>query len=161
MFYAIISFFGLLIGLILINKFRSELNDIKKFLKFVAFILIISIILRLFMFINFSYLFLLGMIIGGIVNYFLKNNYLYFGNILILTNFMNNINKIFFSILIFIIGLIYPVLNKINNKIFLISLSLFALPFILLLTNFNLSYNNFLLGFSIGGLAVGFKQDNK
>ena len=145
MFYAIISFFGLLIGLILINKFRSELNDIKKFLKFVAFILIISIILRLFMFINFSYLFLLGMIIGGIVNYFLKNNYLYFGNILILTNFMNNINKIFFSILIFIIGLIYPVLNKINNKIFLISLSLFALPFILLLTNFNLIYNNFLL----------------
>ena len=75
-----------------------------------------------------------------------------------LNNFMDDVNKIFFSILIFMIGLIYPALNNISKKKVIISFILFALPFTLLLTNLN--YNNFILGFSIGGLAVGFNKYN-
>ena len=161
MFYALISFLGLIIGLVLSKKFKSELKDIQKFLKFVVFILIMSIILRLLLLINFSYLFLSGMIIGAVVNYFLRYNYLYFGFILMLANLMNELDQIFFSISIFILGLSYNALIEANKKNIIIIIILFALPFGLLFTNLASDYFDFLSGVSIGGLAVGFKQFNK
>ncbi|MEK6841436.1 MAG: hypothetical protein AABW57_01285 [Nanoarchaeota archaeon] len=156
MLFTLISFLGLVIGVILSREFKNELKDIKKFLRIINLIIILIIILRLLLLIKFDLVFLIGLIIGILINYLVKNNYLYFGSILMSSNFMNDINKIFFSILIFVIGLIYPALNNINKKKIIISFILFALPFILLLTN--LSYNNFILGFSIGGLAVGFNR---
>jgi len=156
MLYSLISFLGLIIGVILSREFKNELKDIKKFLQIINLTIIIIIILRLLLLIKFDLVFLIGLIIGILINYLIKNNYLYFGGILMLSNFMNDVNKIFFTILIFVIGLICPVLNNINKKKLIISFILFALPFTLLLTN--LSYNNFILGFSIGGLAVGFNK---
>ena len=155
MFYAIISFLGLIIGIILSRKFKSELKDIKKFLQLTIFIIFIAIILRLTLLTQFNLLFFMGLILGALLNYFLKNNYLFFGSILTL----NFIDKLFFGILIFIYGLIYPGLNKIDNKKVIISLIFFALPFILLLTS--LDYSNFIIGFSIGGMLIGLKQHYK
>src|SRR3989344_139591 len=145
--HEIISFLGLIIGIILSKKFKDELKDIKNFLKILGFILIISIILKLIFIINFNFIFLIGILAGIIVNYFLKNNYLYFGFTLTLTSFLDNANKVFFSILIFIYGLIYSALNEINRKKIIILLILFALPFLFLLTSLNLIYNNFIVGF--------------
>ncbi|MEK6907386.1 MAG: hypothetical protein AABW45_02565 [Nanoarchaeota archaeon] len=155
MVFQIISFLGLIIGIILSNKFKSELKDIKKFLQLTIFIIFIAIILRLTLLTQFNLLFFMGLILGALLNYFLKNNYLFFGSILTL----NFIDKLFFGILIFIYGLIYPGLNKIDNKKVIISLIFFALPFILLLTS--LDYSNFIIGFSIGGMLIGLKQHYK
>ena len=78
-----------------------------------------------------------------------------------LTNYMNNDNKIFFGILIFILGLTYPVFNGLTKKKLLFAAIIFALPFTLLINNIALNYGTFIIGFSIGGLAIGFKQYNK
>jgi hypothetical protein len=156
MLFAIISFLGLIIGLILSRKFKTELKDINKFLKVIIFITLISIILKLAFLASFNLLFFIGLLIGILITYFVKNNYLHFGFILMLSNFISDMNKIFFSVLIFIIGIIYPALINVSIKRIILSLVLFALPFILLLIN--ISYNNFIIGFSIGGLIIGIKQ---
>ena len=159
--HEIISFLGLIIGIILSKEFKSELKDINKFLKITSYIILIVLILKLVLLAGFSFLFLIGLILGGLVNYFLKNNYLYYGSILMLTNYMNNDNKIFFGILIFILGLTYPVFNGLTKKKLLFAAIIFALPFTLLINNIALNYGTFIIGFSIGGLAIGFKQYNK
>ncbi len=158
MFYALISFLGLIVGLILSKEFKTELKDIKTFIKIISFLVLSFIMLRLILLSKFDFIFLLGLITGFTSNYFIKNNYFYYGFILMLTEFMQNNDKIFFSILIFMLGLNYSVLKNINKKFLILSLILFALPFTLLLTNLTSNYNNFIFGFTVGGLLYGFKQ---
>ena len=159
--YKIISFLGLIIGIVLAKIFKNELRDIKNFLKILGFILIIIIILKLIFLVDINLMFLIGSVIGILMNYFLKNNYLYFGFILVLTSFLDDTNKIYFGILIFIYGLVYSALNNMTKKKIIIMLISFALPFIFLLTNLDLTYNNFIVGFIVGGLAIGINQFDK
>ncbi len=159
--YKIISFLGLIIGIVLVKIFKNELRDIKNFLKILGFILIIIIILKLIFLADINLMFLIGSVIGILMNYFLKNNYLYFGFILVLTSFLDDTNKIYFGILIFIYGLVYSALNNMTKKKIIIMLISFALPFIFLLTNLDLTYNNFIVGFIVGGLAIGINQFDK
>jgi len=159
--YKIISFLGLIIGIVLAKIFKNELRDIKNFLKILGFILIIIIILKLIFLADINLMFLIGSVIGILMNYFLKNNYLYFGFILVLTSFLDDTNKIYFGILIFIYGLVYSALNNMTKKKIIIMLISFALPFIFLLTNLDLTYNNFIVGFIVGGLAIGINQFDK
>ena len=159
MVFQIIGFLGLIIGIILAKEFRNELKDIKNFIKIISFIVISGIIIRLILLANFSLMFFVGLLIGLITNYFIKNNYLYYGSSLMLASSMHINDEILFSILIFILGLTQSALKKINRKFLLISLILFALPFTFLLTNLN--YGGFIIGFSIGGLAIGINQFNK
>jgi hypothetical protein len=160
MFIEIISFFGLVIGYILAEKFKSELKDIKKFLQIISLAAVIFIILKLIYDIKPDLLILIGIILGLLINYFLKNNYLYFGSILAI-NSINDLNKMFFSILIFIFGLVNPALNNISKKKIIISFILFIIPLILLYKNFLFSVSNFVVGFSIGGLAIGLARSYK
>ena len=159
--YKIISFLGLIIGIVLAKIFKNELRDIKNFLKILGFILIIIIILKLIFLVDINLMFFIGIILGILMNYFLKNNYLYFGFILVLTSFLDDTNKIYFGILIFIYGLVYSALNNMTKKKIIIMLISFALPFIFLLTNLDLTYNNFIVGFIVGGLAIGINQFDK
>ena len=158
MVFQIISFLGLIIGVILSKKFDYELKNIKSFLKIASLIIIIVLIIMLILLVKINFMFFPGLFIGIAVNYFLKNNYLYYGAILMLSNFIDDNSKILFGMLIFILGLTYPAINKANKKFLIISLVLFALPFIFLLTNVPLNYNSFIVGFSIGGIAIGLKQ---
>jgi len=159
MVFQIIGFLGLIIGIILAKEFRNELKDIKNFIKIISFIVISGIIIRLILLANFSLMFFVGLLIGLMANYFIKNNYLYYGSLLMLASSMHVNDKTFFGILIFILGLTQSALKRINGKFLLISLILFALPFTFLLTNLN--YSGFIIGFSIGGLAIGINQFNR
>lgn len=156
MIYAIISFLGLLIGIILAEKFKGELKNIKNFLRITGFIIILIIILRLIFIADFDLMFLLGIILGLAINYFLKNNYLYYGFILTLSN--NIRDQIYFSFMTFILGLNHAALNLISKKKILLSLILFLFPFAFIFIGYNL--NNLFVGFSVGGLIYGFKQFN-
>ena len=158
MFYAIISFLGLIIGTILSREFKNELKDIKGFIKIISFIATISLLLALISLAKINLVLLIGLFTGLMTGYIIKNNYLYYGSLLTLLNLNNNI-KMFFSMLIFILGLGYPALNNINKKRMFINLILFALPFTLVLVNFN--HSEFIIGFCMGGLAFGIRQFNK
>lgn len=160
MVFQIISFLGLIIGMILINNFKKELKDIKNFLKIINFMILFIIILYLLYLAKINLLLIIGVIIGIIASYFI-NIYFYYGLILTLTSFMGNSNKILFGILIFILGLIYPAVNKVDKKKVILILIIFILPFILLLTNLTLKYNNFISGFIIGGIIIGLTRYNK
>lgn len=146
--------------MILINNFKKELKDIKKFLNLINFIILFIIILYVLYLAKINLLLVIGIIIGVITSYFI-NIYFYYGLILTLASFMDNSNKILFGILIFILGLIYPAVNKIDKKKLILILIIFILPFILLLTNLTLKYNNFIFGFIIGGIIIGLTKYNK
>lgn len=146
--------------MILINNFKKELKDIKNFLNLINFIILFIIILYLLYLAKINLSLVIGIIVGIILSYFI-NIYFYYGLMLTLASFMDNSNKILFGILIFILGLIYPAINKVDKKKFISILIIFILPFILLLTNLALKYNNFISGFIIGGIIIGLTKYNK
>lgn len=160
MVFQVISFLGLVIGMILINNFKKELKDIKTFLNIINFIILFIIILYLLYLAKINLLLIIGVILGIIGSYFI-NIYFYYGLMLTLASFMDNSNKILFGILIFILGLIYPAVNKVDKKKVILILIIFILPFVLLLTDLTLKYNNFISGFIIGGIIIGLTRYNK
>lgn len=140
--FILLSFIGILIGVLIARYTKEELNPGKKYFILIERVCLIIISLILIYNYKISWTVLLGLAIG----YFLNINYLVFGLILVLTN------NIYASLIIFIYGLPYGSMLK-NNKInkILKDLVLFLLP-ILLLNNFNLT--NELISIATGVLFI-------
>jgi len=138
----LISFLGLIIGYILALNVKEELILGKKYFNlFEKLILIILIVFA----IKLNYLFFLGLLIGVIINYFIRRVYLFLGIISLIPNFI---------ILVFLFGLFHGTLNyikfrKINYKDILINLILFIIPLIINIKN------DLFIGIGIGGIIIG------
>lgn len=156
MLTAILSFLGLIIGYILASKTKEELNPGKKWFIAISIIILLMLIIILFKKnIYFNYEFFISILIGLLLNYFIKRTYLFLG----LTAALLNENRLI-TIIIFIFGLSYGTLEyikfkNINYKSILINFILFIIPVILLFQDYNNIFNHILTGSAIGGTLIG------
>ncbi len=156
MLTAILSFLGLIIGYILASKTKEELNPGKKW--FIAISITALILLIIISFKNniyFNYEFFISVLIGALLNYFIKRIYLFLGLIAALLN-----ENRLITIIIFIFGLSYGTIEyiKFKNmgyKSILINFILFISPIILLFQNYNNIFDHILAGSAIGGILIG------
>ena len=152
----ILSFLGLIIGYILASKTKEELNQGKKWFIYISTsALILLIIISFNDNIYFNYEFFISILIGMLLNYFIKRIYLFLGLISIT---LSNNNLV--TLIIFIFGLSYGTLEyikfkNINYKSILINLILFIVPIILLLYKHKDIYDHVLIGNAIGGILIG------
>ncbi len=165
MFIEIISFLGLVIGYLLAKNIKEELIPGKKWFLILSRLMLLILIIIL---LKFNFEFLIALIIGIILNYFIKKIYLFLGLILAL-----NINNILLSLIVFIFGLAYGTLeyikfNKINYRSVLINFILFIMPILILFNKFTMIYNNVLTGLAVGGMIIelfrtnsGFKEKKR
>lgn len=174
MIIALLSFLGLVLGYILASKVEEELNQGKKWFNILAILILVFLLIELFLSAKFNFSFLIALVIGGIINYFIKKTYLFLGIIAVLASFIDKNIILLLSLLIFIFGLAYGTLNyikfkKININNVLINFILFILPFILLLfKDFALNYRDILAGSATGGIIIailqlssGFKKEKR
>ena len=145
----ILSFLGLIVGIILANYTKEELKTGKKyFIILYKFILFITIIYSLFLSELNYYLF--GAILGIISFIFLRNIYLYLG--LLIFSTLN----LYMFYLVFLFGLPYGSLiysKKNLRNIVLNSFIWFVAAALILLVDIN---QTFLLSFSAGALFMAF-----
>lgn len=148
-FPIILSFFGLIAGIILAHYTKEELKTGKKyFIILYKFILFITIIYALFLSELNYYLF--GAILGIILFIFLRNIYLYLG--LLIFSTLN----LYMFYLVFLFGLPYGSLiysKKDLRNIVLNSFVWFVAAALILLIDIN---QTFLLSFSAGALFMAF-----
>jgi hypothetical protein len=150
MIIGLISFLGLIIGYIIAHNTKEELNLGKKYFELFAGLILLSLI---FLLIKFDLYFLIGIILGIMINYFIKKIYLFLGISFLLNNLL-------LSFLIFIFGLFYGTLDyikfkKINYNDILINFILFIFPLILIKLNINL-----LKGVLVGGILIELSRIN-
>src|SRR3989344_6449876 len=147
----IIAFFGLIAGF-LINKFtKEELENGKVYFLWLKRTIIVILF---FILLIKSYDRYFALVIGLVVGYFLRKEYLYLG--LSLASGFYIIKEIIAS-LVFIFGLAYSGLNHktINKKQIFYNFVFFMASFLILLMPGNLS--NDLMAFSVGALLWGIK----
>ena len=160
----IIAFLGLIIGQVLASQVKEELKLGRKWFLLIAKILLLVILFKLVLLAGPSLSFFIALLIGLVVNYFLKKIYLYFGFLILLSNFMNLNDKLFFASLIFIFGLafgsiVYIKFKKFNYKISLINLVFYLIPVLFLLSkDFVVANGSLFTGFIVGGLIIGFNK---
>lgn len=148
----IVSFLGLIIGMIIAKFTKEELKQGKKYFILIkkTILLIIAIIL-----LNYSYGNYIWIIPGLVIGYFLKEIYFYLGLALSLSFIINQ--DLFTSTLIFLFGLPEGTLIYYKNKPLikktLLNLILFLIPFIVLLTNLGET----LLPFVAGALLINIR----
>jgi len=168
MLYTIVSFLGLVLGYILASKTKEEIIHGKNYFKIIAILLLILLLIILIKGLDFfNFEFFLVLVIGFILNYFIKRTYLFFGLSLAILN-----DKLLISLIIFIFGLTYGTLEYIKNKKLnyniLINFALFIIPIILLLNKFTMIFDTVLIGFAMGGIlselarfGFGFKKEKR
>lgn len=132
--YSVIGFLGLIIGETFRRKFREEVNE--RYFKLIKNIMLLIILIILIF--NFNIYLIIGVFIGFLFYFLLKNIYFYLG-FMILLGFNEVVGLL--SGLVFVFGLF--------NK-FKIKYVLYFLPLILLIFN-NLNYG-LISGFVIGGI---------
>ena len=148
---SIISFIGLLIGILLAKLSPEELKPGKKYFILLKKIILIAIVISI---IYYSKLSLFGLFIGAFIGYFFKKEYFYFGLALVVSLQLTKFNILLAS-LIFIYSLPYGTLLKKNIiKEININLALFLLPLLFLINNLYLSYDSLLSSFIISALIV-------
>lgn len=148
----IISFAGIFLGVLLKKVAREEVKFGKfgpKYFVWMKRIILFLIIVTLLALVE-SYIYLfLGIVIGLIIGVFLSE-YLFLGVALVIGFMLNNNVLLIISSLSFLYGLPYgSILRKIKLNHILFVTILFFVPFLLLLTNIDLSL---LIGISAGGL---------
>lgn len=158
MLYALVSFLGLILGYILASKTKEELTQGKKYFIILSLLMLLFLLINLVLLTNLNLSFLIALILGLILNYFIKRIYLFLGLALI------NEPSLLLSLVIFIFGLSYGTLDyikfkKISYKNILINFILFIIPLILLLFK-DFTNLNIILGFSIGGILIGIREFN-
>ena len=148
----LVIFLGLISGFLINKLANEEILKYKKFFIILEMILILVIIISLlYGTANFSWI--ISLIIGLIIGYFIRELYLSLGLSLVLSSFITLEMFAFVSSLIFILLMIYNAKNKIKVKNMSISIVLFLLPLILLISDRFIENNiNILLGFSAGVL---------
>ena len=141
--FVLLSFIGLLAGILIARYTKEELAQGKRYFLWIKGICLIIISLILIYQFKLSWVILLGLIIG----YFIDVEYLCFGLVLVLTqNFL-------VSLMVFIFGLAYGSLLKINKlKFILINLILFLIPLVFLVLN--IGYTKEIMSFVIGVLLI-------
>ncbi|MBS3163649.1 hypothetical protein J4427_03080 [Candidatus Woesearchaeota archaeon] len=143
--YSLLSFIGILIGILIAKYTKEELKQGKKYFLWIERASLILILLVIAFNFKLSWLVLIGLMAG----YFIPVQYLAFG--LILTSFEN----IIIACLIFIYGLPYgSLINKDKTKRVLKELILFIIPALLLINNFGLMYQKELISVAAGILLI-------
>ncbi|MBU1245894.1 MAG: hypothetical protein ABIJ20_02185 [Nanoarchaeota archaeon] len=152
----IITFLGIVVGLLLARFTKEELKQGKKYFIWLKRTILIFLVTFLFYLALPNYIStIIFFIIGLIVAYFFKKEYFYFG--LALFSTLN----LFTVILIFLFGLPYGSLlfsKKYKYKTLLFDLVFFAIPFLLLFVKIP---NNFILAFTSGALFTLIFKVNK
>ncbi|MEK6932645.1 MAG: hypothetical protein AABW56_02520 [Nanoarchaeota archaeon] len=154
MLYTLMSFLGLILGYILASKVKEELDKGKIYFNAIIKVILVALIFVLaFKLYLIGFEFFIALVIGGILNYFIKKIYLFLGLSLILIN-----DKLAASLLIFIFSLAYGTLEyikykKINYKSILMNFLLFLIPPILLFKK-TMIFDNILTAFTMGGLII-------
>ena len=160
----IIAFLGLIIGQVLASQVKEELKLGRKWFLLMAKVLLLIILFKLVLLAGPSLSFFIAFLAGILVNYFLKKLYLYFGFLILLSNFMSLDDKLFFASLIFLFGLVfgsllYSKIKKFNYKATIINLILFLLPILFLLSkDFVVANGSLFTGFILGGLVIGLSK---
>jgi len=112
MLYTLVSFLGLILGYILASKVKEELDKGRVYFDaIVKIILVILITILVFRLTFFGFEIIIAIILGIILNYFIKRVYLFLGLSLILID-----DKLIASLLIFIFSLAYGTLEYIKYK---------------------------------------------
>ena len=143
--YSLLSFIGILIGILIARYTKEELIPGKKYFLVIERICLILISLIIIYYYKPSWTIFLGLIAG----YFIEINYLCFGLILVLTE------NLLVSLIIFIYGLPYgTMLKKEKTKKVLKDLLLFIIPILLLINNIGLIYQKELISFAVGMLFM-------
>ena len=148
---SLISFIGLLIGILLAKLSPEEIKPGRKYFILLEKIVLIAIIITL---IYYSEISLLGIFIGAFIGYFFRKEYFYLGLALMISLKHVNFNFLLAS-LIFIYGLPYGTLLKRHIlKEVNINLVLFLIPLLFLINNLYAAYGSLLSSFIISALAV-------
>lgn len=142
--YSLLSFIGILIGILIARYTKEELKQGKKYFLWIERISLISI----FLIILFSFKLSLLIIIGLAAGYFLPIEYLAFGLILISSE------NIAIASLVFIYGLSCGSLLKEKTKSVLKELILFITPLLLLINNTGLVYQTEIISIAAGILLI-------
>src|SRR3989344_8438139 len=156
----IISFLGLLVGYFLATKTKEELKDGEKYFKFVVYLTLLTLIISLLMELNYVNVeFFIVLLIGIVLNYFIKRTYLFLGLSLAI------LDNILLSMIIFIFGLAqgsldYIKFKKVNYQDIIINLIIFIIPVILLFNKFTMIFDTVLIGFALGGIISGVYRIN-
>src|SRR3989344_9222464 len=156
----IIGFLGLFVGYILATKTREELKDGEKYFKIITYLMLISLIVILLNDLNYINLeFFIAVIIGIVLNYFIKRTYLFLGLSLAI------INEVLLSVIIFVFGLAqgsldYIKFKKINHKDIIINFIVFIIPIALFFNKFTMIFDHVLIGFAVGGIISGAYRTN-
>ncbi|MAG47495.1 hypothetical protein CL617_02725 [archaeon] len=152
----ILSFLGLIFGIFISKISKEELKDWERYFDVAYSFLLIIIAVLIF---DFSYMILLGILIGFFLYFILKNIYFYFGLLLSVNGFVLPL-----VVLIFIIGLVYSrkFIDLTRERIILEvmkSFVIFIIPFVLVFFgDFVLSYNVILNGICIGAFLHAIKE---
>ena len=154
MLYTLVSFLGLILGYILASKVKEELDKGRVYFDaIVKIILVILITILVFRLTFFGFEIIIAIILGIILNYFIKRVYLFLGLSLILID-----DKLIASLLIFIFSLAYGTLEyikykKVNYKSILLNFVLFLIPLVFLFKK-TMIFDNVLVAFTIGGMLI-------
>jgi len=149
--FTLLSFIGLLIGILLAKISPEELKPGKKYFIMLKKLVLLSIILSLLYYTKFSFLLFF---IGIMFAYFFNHIYLYLGISIVISLVSKQFNVLIAS-LIFIYGLPHgTLLNKNILKRVALNLFLFLTPLLLIINNLNINYTNLISSFVIGSIAV-------
>src|SRR3989344_6764908 len=143
--YSLLSFIGILVGILIARYTKEELKQGKKYFLWMERISLILVSVVLIYYYKPSWTVFLGLALG----YFIELNYFAFGLILVLTQ------NIIASLIIFIYGLPYgSMINKEKTKKILKELILFTTPALLLIDNIGIAYQKELVSFAVGMLLI-------
>ncbi|MEW6063073.1 MAG: hypothetical protein AB1571_01745 [Nanoarchaeota archaeon] len=149
--FDLLSFTGLLIGVLLAKLSPEEVKPGKKYFIILKKLVLLSIIITLVYYTKFLFL---SFFIGVLFAYFFNYAYLYLGLSLIVSVISKQFNLLIASF-IFIYGLPYgTLLNKNILKKTVLYLLLFLAPLLLIINNLNIIYTNIISSFVVGSIAV-------
>lgn len=162
---SLLSFLGLIFGVILAIFTKEELKPGSKYFNMLIKIILITILLFLSLKLLYNSLFptLVAFSIGIISSILFRKNYLYFGILIFTVSFYEKEFFSFILALIFLYGLPFGTIIATNNinkikKVYPILISnfiLFIIPsIILVLESISSQYKSLLLAFSAGAILV-------